>query len=85
MTLSKAELSPRGGGYSHIFMDTYAPCQWMGFESKMYTHGWVIFQKCTHMVGPYSRKSENFGTWMDFEGFSPRIFGTRMGLTMKIE
>ena len=33
------------GGYSHIFMDTYDRCTWMGFETKMYVHGWVIFPK----------------------------------------
>ena len=30
-------------GHSHIFMDTYARVIWMGFETKIYIYGWVIF------------------------------------------
>ena len=33
------------GGYSDIFMDSYARCKWEGFERLMQIDGWVIFQK----------------------------------------
>ena len=63
--------TPGGEGYSHIFMGTYARCTWMGFETKMYKHSWVIFLKIVKL-----RYTDGFWVW---------IFGTRMGLTVKIK